>query len=107
MEIKKNLYGENSPVYHLARIELANYYVDYTDNFEEAENIYQESFFNVVDKEIDSWHKDYVDILNHLASFYQSTDQYSLASTTLDKALIAARTKFDNLDQIKFAIHAS
>lgn len=98
LEIKKNLYGENSPAYHLTNIDLANYYVDYSDNLTEAENIYKESFFEIVQKEIDPWHKSYVNILNHLAAFYESTDQYKLASEFLEKALLAARTKFDNQD---------
>lgn len=98
LEIEKNLYGENSPVYHLGKIGLANHYVDYSDNFKEAENIYKESFFGIVSKEIDTWHKDYTDIMNHLALFYESTDQYKLAGETLDKALFAARAKYDNQD---------
>ena len=98
LDIEKNLYGENSPIYHLGKTELANHYVDYSDNFAEAEKIYKESFFGIVSKEIDTWHKDYTDILNHLAIFYESTDQYKLAGETLDKALFTARAKFDNQD---------
>ncbi|MEQ8926205.1 MAG: tetratricopeptide repeat protein, partial [Fulvivirga sp.] len=98
LEIEKNLYGEESPAYHLGRLELANHFVDYTDNFEEANKIYQESFFNIIDNEIDTWHKDYVEILNHLATYYEITDQYKLASETLDKALFASRAKYDNQD---------
>ncbi|MBA4058136.1 MAG: hypothetical protein C0490_25695, partial [Marivirga sp.] len=30
-EVKKELYGENSPEYHLSRIRLASYYLDYTN----------------------------------------------------------------------------
>ncbi len=98
LEIKKNLYGEESPVYHLAKIQLANYYLDYTDKIKEADDIYKKSFFEIVDKEIDPWHKDYVNILNHLSAFYESTDQYKLAANMLDKALNAARAKYDNQD---------
>lgn len=98
VEIKKNLYGEESPVYHLARIKLADHYVDFSDNIEEAQKIFKESFFGVVEKEIDTWHKDYTDILNHLAEYYIITDQYDKANEMLDKALFVARAKFDNQD---------
>ncbi len=98
IEIKQSLYGEESPVYHIARLELANHYVDYSDNISEAEKIYNESFFNVAQKEIDSWHKDYTEILNHLAKYYTITDQYKKATETLNKALFASRAKYSNED---------
>lgn len=98
IEIKKTLYGENSPEYHLAKIELANYYLDFTDKIKEAEKIYNESFFEIVSKEIDPWHKDYVNILNHISTFYETTDQYAKASAALDRALDAARSKYDDQD---------
>ena len=98
IEIKKNLYGEQSPEYHLAKIELANYYLKHTDKIKAAENIYKESFYGIVENQIDPWHKEYVNILNYISSFYESTDQYGKASETLEKALKAARSKYDNQD---------
>jgi hypothetical protein len=98
IEIKKNLYGEDAPVYHLTKLQLADYYLDYTDKIKEAEEICQKSFFDTVEKEIDPWHKDYVNILNHLSAYYESTDKYKLASEMLDKALNASREKYDNQD---------
>jgi len=98
IDIKKVLYGENSPEYHLAKVELANYYIDFTDKIKEAEQIYNESFFGVVDKQIDTWHKDYVNILNHIALFYQTTDQYDKATQILAKAENTSRAKFRNTD---------
>ncbi len=94
LDIKKVLYGEESPEYHLARIELANYYVDFTDKIKEAEAIYKESYFELVEKQIDTWHKDYVNIQDHLAKFYESTDQYDLAMAAVDKASDGAALKF-------------
>ena len=94
MEIKKELYGEDSPEYHLARVELANYYVDYTDKIQEAEAIYKESYYEVVEAQIDTWHKDYVNIQNHLGKFYESTDDYAKAIAAVDKASDGAAQKF-------------
>lgn len=97
-EIKKELYGETSPEYHLSKINLANFYLDYTNKIEEAGKIYEESFIKVVSGEIGAWHKDHLNILNHLAKYYEVIDNYQLAGATLDKASDVARSKFDSSD---------
>jgi CHAT domain-containing protein len=98
VDIRKELYGEHSPEYHLARINLADFYLDFTNNIEEAGKIFQESYANVLSKEIGSWHKDHLNILNHLAKYYEVTDNYRLANSTLDKALEVSRHKYDDKD---------
>jgi CHAT domain-containing protein len=97
-DIKKELCGENSPEFHLAKIALANFYLDYTNNIEQAGKIYQESYFNLVSKEISVTHKDVINILNHIAVWYEMTDKYELASKTLKQAKDAAFYTFDNTD---------
>ena len=97
-EIKKELCGENSPEFHLSRIALANFYLDYTNKIDDAGKIYQESFFNLVAKEIGEQHKDLIDILNHVAQWYEMTDHYALASKTLSQAKDAVSIKFNNQD---------
>jgi CHAT domain-containing protein len=97
-EIKKELYGENSPGYHLSRIELASFYIDYTNKIEEAQKIFKESYTDFVSKEIGAWHKDHLDILNHLAMLYEFSDKYAEASATLDFASDVARSKFSDTD---------
>ena len=97
-EIKKELCGENSPEYHLSRISLANFYLDYTNKMEEAGKIYEESYYMSVAKEYSITHKDMVSILNHLAQWYEMTDKYELASKTLKQAKDAANYIFDNED---------
>lgn len=98
LEIKKELYGENSTEYHLTNIKLANFYIDYADKFGEVKSIYEESFHNIVDPEITDGHVMYLDILDHLAKYYEETDQYTKAGETLDRALYVARKKYDNRD---------
>jgi hypothetical protein len=49
-EIRKEFYGETSPEFHLARIRLAGYYLDYTNKIEEAEKIFNESYSKIVGK---------------------------------------------------------
>lgn len=96
--IKEKLYGKESPEYSLSMVRLANHYVDYTEKFDEALNIYSTNWENVVKKEITEGHLDYVDILDHQAVFYEENDEYDKASEILDIALEASRRKYDNLD---------
>lgn len=103
VEIQKELYGENTPAYHLAKIHLANFYLDYTNKIDEAGKVYEESYNTIVAREIGEQHKDLLDILNHLATWYELTDHYSKASQTLKKASEAAVSKYRN-DDILFGI---
>lgn len=96
--IKMELYGEDAPEYHLSKLKLANFYVDYTDKFEEASETYKTSFEDFVANEITDGHVDYIEILNHMATYYEANDYYDEASEVLDKALLAARKKYDNED---------
>lgn len=98
LEIQKGLLGTDAPDYHLTKIRLANYMVDYTDKILEAETIYKESFHGIVEKEITRKHEDYLDILNHLAAFYEESDNYIKASAVLKDALLASREKYSNTD---------
>ncbi len=98
IEIKSELLGEEAPEVHLAKVHLANFYLDFTDNVTEAGKIYEESFTNVVEKEIDASHKDHLDILNHLAVYYELTDKYNQAVLSLDKASDVARSKYSDTD---------
>ncbi|MEX2232769.1 MAG: CHAT domain-containing tetratricopeptide repeat protein [Cyclobacteriaceae bacterium] len=97
-EIKKELCGENSPEFHLSMLALANFYLDYTNKIEEAGKIYEQSYFNIVAKEIGVQHKDLINILNHIAQWYEITDKYALASKTLKDAKDAVSFKFNNID---------
>lgn len=98
IEIKADLFGEDAPETHLARIKLANFYLDYTNKIPEATKIYKDSFDDVVAKEIGAWHKDHLEILNHVAALQELTDHYSEAGATLDKAGLVARAKYDDKD---------
>lgn len=98
LKIKEFLLGPEAPEYHLTKVKLANYYVDFTDKFAEAKQIYDESFHAIVEPQITKGHVDYLDIMNHLAKFYEETDNYTQASEILDDALLAARVKYDNED---------
>ncbi|MBV6644538.1 MAG: CHAT domain-containing protein [Cyclobacteriaceae bacterium] len=98
LRVKENLHGTDAPVYHLTKVKLANYYIDYTDKFAEVSDIYDNSYVKIVRPEITDGHVDYLDILNHLAAYYEATDQYDKANDALKDALLAARKKYDNED---------
>ena len=100
---KEALFGKESPEYHLTVTETANFYIDFTDKVSEAGKIYEESFKGIVVPQVTPGHVNYVRTLNHLAKYYESTDQLSLAAKNLDDALIATRAKYDNQD-IKYGI---
>jgi CHAT domain-containing protein len=97
-EIKKELYGETSTEYHLSKIALASFYLDYTNKIEEARKIFDASYTNMVAKEIAPKYKDHLAILNSLAALYELTDNYTLASATLDRARDIARAKYEDTD---------
>lgn len=96
IDIKKELYGENTVEYHLAKLQLAIFYVDYTNNIDEAKKIFEESYVKLVAKEITASHKDRLTILNSLARLYELTDNFQAADATLKDAVSAARDKYDN-----------
>lgn len=100
VRIKSDLYGEDAPETHLSRLKLADFYLDYTNKIAEAGKIYSESFTNKVEKQISIRHKDILDILNHMASYYELTDQYDKAVSTLEKAKNTARAKYDYNDYL-------
>jgi CHAT domain-containing protein len=97
-EIKKELYGENSTEYHLSRIALACFYIEYTNKIAEARKIFDDSYTNMAAKEISPKYKDHLKILNSLATLYELSDKYSLAVTTLEKARDIARIKYLDTD---------
>lgn len=98
IEIKTELFGEDAPETHLAKLKLANYYLDYTNKISESSKIYKESYDNVVSKEIDAWHKDHLNILNHMGNLFELTDRYADADATLEKAVKFARAKYKDTD---------
>jgi CHAT domain-containing protein len=98
IEIKETLFGTEAPETHLARLHLANFYLDNTNKISDASKIYENSYTKVVSKEIGAWHKDHLDILNHMAVLYELTDKYAEASSTLDKAGYVAASKYSKTD---------
>ncbi|MEJ0032951.1 MAG: tetratricopeptide repeat protein [Bacteroidota bacterium] len=98
IDINAELLGPEAPETHLSRVMYANYLVDYTNNITDADKIYQESFTNVVEKEISVSQENLLDILNHIATLREMTDKYAEANAALKKAQGIAKARFDNED---------
>jgi CHAT domain-containing protein len=98
IDIKKELYGDDVPETHLARVIYANYLVDYTNSITDADKIYFDSFTSIVEKEIGPAHEDHLDILNHIATLRELTDKYTEAAETLKKAQQITRERFEPTD---------
>ncbi len=98
IDIKASLFGSDTPEAHLARLKLANFYLDNTNKITEAARIYDESYVNNVSSQIGAWHRDHLEILNHIAELYELTDKYTEANLTLEKATFLARSKYSDTD---------
>jgi CHAT domain-containing protein len=97
-EVKKELYGEETPEYHLHKLKLANFYLDYTNKIDDAGKIFETSYVNKLAASLGVQHNDLLEILNHLATYYEIVDQYNKASQTLIFAGKAVREKYDISD---------
>lgn len=98
IEIRESILGKDAPETHLARLKLANHLLDYSNAVQEALSIYKISYDSIVSRQIGSWQRDHLDILNHLATLYEYTDQYGKADASLAKALDVAESKFGRSD---------
>lgn len=102
-EVKKELCGEQSPEYHLSLVDLANFYLDFTNKFDEAGKIYESSFQQVVLPQYGNLQKNALINLNHMASWYELKDEYQKATETLQLARNAVLEKY-NFKDINYAI---
>ncbi len=92
--IRKAMLGEEAPLYHMDQLYIANYYVEHSDNFAKAEEIYNNSLWNVVSKEINHKHKSYLTFLEEEISLYQITDKFDVANTKGKAILNEASANF-------------
>jgi CHAT domain-containing protein len=98
VETQKELCGEASPEHHLARLNLANFLLDYTNKIDEAGKIYQTSYYTIVKPQIGEQHQQLLTILNHIAQWNEFSDNYAQASKTLKEAKDAVNIKYSNVD---------
>jgi CHAT domain-containing protein len=97
--IKKVMLGETAPLYHMAKLYLADFYVEHSDNFAEAEEIYKKSLWQVVSKEINHKHQSYQTFLEEEISLYQITDKFDEAYTKAKNMVEEANVNFGNMSE--------
>lgn len=93
MEIKSRLMGEESPVFHMQKLDKANYLVLYTDDFKIAEDIYKNSFDKVIKNEMFYGHRDYLNYQYQYAKLYEISDRFDKAN----ELIIDAASKVEKL----------
>lgn len=98
LDLKAQLYGTEAPEYHFSRLDLGHFFLHYTDSIKQAQAIFDESFHQIIDKEITPGHVKYLDYLADLATLYELNDQYDKANAAVDQMALVARTKYDNED---------
>ncbi len=101
-EIKANLYGTNSPQYHLSLIEEAIYNINYTNRIRETDSVFNSSWTKIVKPEIHFAHPSYNRIQKNLAYFYELTDKYDLAKAALENSFDAV-TRTYNRTEVNYA----
>ena len=90
--------GKNSLPYHYARMRLATYYAAFTNRFSTTDSIIRESYHSFISKQIAPEHKDRVDFLNDIATYYQMTGRYDSALVQLNQAVAIAKKRFGEND---------
>ncbi|WP_448519566.1 CHAT domain-containing protein [Rhodoflexus sp.] len=86
--------GKNSLPYHYARMKLSAYYAAFTNRFAAADSIIRESYHGFISKQISAEHKDRVDFLNDIATYYQMIGRYDSALVKLNEAVAIAKKRF-------------
>ncbi|QCK13976.1 CHAT domain-containing protein [Mangrovivirga cuniculi] len=98
LELKKNIYGENSVEYHWSKIDLANFYVDFTAKIKLAGEIYENSYEKILKDQSTNQHTKVLNLLNHLATYYEVADEHQKAIQTLEEAKDATDKKFRGVE---------
>lgn len=101
--ITKNMLGSDAPVYHMNQLYLANYYVAHSDDFKKAEELYKESLWGVIAKELNHKHKAYLGFLEEEISLYQIEDKYEEAYKKAENMLKESETNFGR-SSVQYAI---
>lgn len=94
LAINSKIYPKYSPYYHIARVEQAIFLARYTNEFQKAEDIFNESFYNQVQKYLHPRHKDYFYYQNEIIRLYKLTDRYEKALKTAKAATQLCRKNY-------------
>ena len=94
LAIRKALLGEKSPTYHRYLLEASNFYYTYTNDFKKIENIFEKSYFSILNKELKKYHPINSDILYEIVGFYDLIDD--------DKKAIKYAKELSDIDRVLY-----
>lgn len=103
IKIQKLLVGDQSPVYHIALLDLASFDVLYSNKFKEAENIFSNSFVKIIGKEYDHHSSAYLKSAYAQIMLYQTTERFAIAKELLEKLVSEIKNHFGE-DHVNYAI---
>ena len=98
-QIYERYYGKEAPAYHLAKLKMADFEVNYESDFNEADNLFNKSFDIAVTNQLHPFHNDYFQYLLLYAQLYELTDRFDKAADALIKALAIINKKFGKEDK--------
>ncbi|MFN6946148.1 MAG: CHAT domain-containing protein [Cytophagaceae bacterium] len=84
IEISSRVFGGNSPKAHAAKLQKATFIVEYKNNILSQREVFENSLFTVLYKEVDFRNKDYIEYSYAATRFYQLTDDFSKASSVIN-----------------------
>lgn len=94
--------GKNSLPYHYARMRQAVYYASFTNRFGATDSIIKESYHGYISPRLSLEHKDRIQFLNDIATYYQMTGRYDSALALLTQAGELAKKRF-GADDVRYA----
>jgi CHAT domain-containing protein len=91
--VKKSLYNDQVPEWHLAMTDVADFYVNGSENLVEAEKVFIASL-PVLQAEMAPQNKDWLHAQTNLARLYDYTDRFEKAKTILNEQAKVVKTNF-------------
>ena len=99
LTIQKELLGADAPKYELYKLKWANYYLLHADDLSKAEKVFTEKKYQKYLDELDTQHKDYVPIKNHIATYLDVKEDYKGALKILADNLEVQKKRFGDEDR--------
>ncbi|MDW7695185.1 CHAT domain-containing tetratricopeptide repeat protein [Flammeovirgaceae bacterium SG7u.111] len=94
LKTEERIYGKSSLKYHYSLMQLADYYMNFSNNFEKVDTMMQESFDGMIAKRISEDHVDYTRFLNQYKDLYKITGNYDSAWHIANEVLKIKERKF-------------
>lgn len=107
LTLLKKLYPETSNTYHLANISKAELLVEYSNDFAEAESIFNSSYKKNYLGEFSQTHVDYLRYSNLYAKFLTLQEKYTEAIEQLESGYAVAEKYYDFSKTDRLAVQAT